>query len=176
MHKDRTAKRTNNFWRLLLVLACLAAIGYFSNQPFYEQDLRPKIKRHERVVERVQKLPPMQFSYDNKTVDNRNKPVDFIHFWIRKGAHVLVYGMLGLALVATLGSMGVGGVRRWIYAGLLLAMVAILDEWNQTTVPDRTGRAVDVFVDLLGFILFGFIAWMFAQARKFLVWPGKKPS
>ncbi len=92
----------------------------------------------------------MWFSYYGQPVDNRHDPVDFIQFWLRKGAHVMVYGALGLALVAALGGMWVSGTWRWVLALLALALVGVLDEWHQTSVPGRTGRAVDVLVDLAG--------------------------
>ncbi|MGO0121839.1 glycosyltransferase [Desulfothermobacter acidiphilus] len=58
----------------LLAIACLAAIAYFSNQPFAEQDLRPEIERHPGLMERVRELPPVSFSYSGQPVDSRRAP------------------------------------------------------------------------------------------------------
>lgn len=146
------------WWRLLLVGACLLAIAYFSSQPFAEQDLRLEIGRHAGLVERVRKLPPVSFSYSGQPVDNRRAPADFIQFWLRKGAHVLLYGALGMALAAALGCTGFGSRRCWMLAGVIVVLVGVLDEWHQTFVPGRTGRAVDVLVDLAGFGLFALAA------------------
>jgi VanZ family protein len=144
------------WWRWLLVGACLLVIAYFSSQPFAGQDLRSEIRRHAGLVKRVRELPPVSFSYSGQLVDNRRAPADFIQFWLRKGAHVVIYGALGLSLAAALDGAGSGGRRRWMLAGVILVLVAALDEWHQTFVPGRTGRAVDVLVDLAGFVVLAF--------------------
>ncbi|WP_073167016.1 hypothetical protein [Desulfofundulus australicus] len=43
-------------------------------------------------MEKVRELPPVSFSYSGQLVDNRRAPADFIQFWLRKGAHVVIYG------------------------------------------------------------------------------------
>ncbi len=154
------------WWRLLLVGACLLAIAYFSGQPFAEQDLRPEIRQHTGVVEKVRELPPVRFSYGGQPVDNRRAPADFVQFWLRKGAHVLLYGALGMALAGALGGTGFGGRRRWMLAGVIVVLVATLDEWRQTFVPGRTGRAVDVLVDLAGFVLLAFLSRLAMWVKK----------
>jgi hypothetical protein len=75
----------------------------FFQPAFAEQDLRPEIGRHTSLVERVRELPPVSFSYGGQPVDSRRAPADFIQFWLRKGAHVLLYGALGMVLAAALG-------------------------------------------------------------------------
>ena len=132
-------------------------IAYVSNQPFAEQDLQPRIEHHTGLVERVRELPPVSFSYNGQQVDNRRDPVDFLQFWLRKGAHVILYGVLGVALAAALSGAGFGGRRHWALAGLLVVLVGALDEWHQTFVPGRTGRAVDVLVDLAGYAVMAFL-------------------
>jgi len=69
---------------------------------------------------------------------------------------VLLCGALGMALAAALGGTGSGGRRRWMLAGVIVILVGALDEWHQTFVPGRTGRAVDVLVDLAGFVVLAF--------------------
>lgn len=160
------AFKVQNHWvRWLLVLLCFSVIAYFSGQPFAEQDLRPEIRRHPGVVEKVRELPPVRFSYSGQPVDNRRAPADFVQFWLRKGAHVVIYGALGLLLAAALGGMG---KKRWFLAGMILILVAALDEWRQTFVPGRTGRVVDVLVDLAGFVLLAFLSRLAMWVRKWL--------
>lgn len=141
-------------WRWLSVLAFLVLVVSFSNQPFAEQDLRPEIQRHGRFLQLIQKLPPIRISYDGQVVDNRAAPADFVQFWLRKGAHLVLYGALGLTLASALGATGLKGAVRWPAAGFLLLLVASLDEWGQLSVPGRTGRVLDVLADLIGFFLF----------------------
>ncbi|MGB9804675.1 VanZ family protein [Desulfofundulus sp.] len=46
---------------------------------------------------------------------------------LRKGAHVVIYGALGLSLAAALQGLN---KRRWFVAGMILVLVASLDEWR----------------------------------------------
>ncbi|HOV80635.1 MAG TPA: hypothetical protein PK728_11140 [Bacillota bacterium] len=66
--------------RWILVVACLAAVFYFSSKPFSEQDLRAEINRYGRIVREVRELPPVSFSYGGERVDSRLYPVDFVQF------------------------------------------------------------------------------------------------
>ncbi|WP_114679231.1 VanZ family protein [Desulfofundulus thermocisternus] len=50
-----------------------------------------------------------------------------------------------------------------MWPGVILVLVAALDEWHQTFVPGRTGRAVDVLVDLAGYTV---LAFFFSKKSK----------
>ncbi|MCL6634244.1 MAG: VanZ family protein [Peptococcaceae bacterium] len=159
--------------RWLLVLVFLSIIACFSSQSFTEQDLRPELERRGWLMQVVQKLPPVRFSYDGQAVDSRRAPADFVQFWLRKGAHVFMYGVLGLFLAAALKGSGLKGSGRWLVTAALLILVASLDEWNQLGVPGRTGRVADVMVDLAGFFFFA-SAWELFSLRALLDRSGKK--
>jgi VanZ family protein len=74
---------------------------------------------------------------------------DLVHFFIRKGAHVLEYAVLAfLAFRATGLSLERG--RAAACAFLLCAAVASLDEANQATKATRSGTPRDVALDLAG--------------------------
>ena len=136
----KTHIRVNTLFRWLLVFLCLVAIAHFSNQTFHVQDLRSEIRKHKTLVSEVRKLPEVRFTYSQKPTDNRKNPVDFIHFFIRKGAHVAMYGLLGLSLVGALWGMGFHDKRRWFIAAIIVITIAGLDEWHQTFVGDRATR------------------------------------
>jgi VanZ family protein len=82
-------------------------------------------------------VPPAQF--------------EAIHFFIRKSAHLMEYGILGALLFRA-----VRGDRRewraqWSAAAVLLAaVVASADEWHQTLIPSRTGTLSDFVLDTAG--------------------------
>lgn len=152
----------------MAAIACLVAIAYFSNQPFGKQDLRSEIAQHKSAIKKVQEMPAVKISFGDDVVSNTDNPVDFVQFWIRKGAHVLIYGMLVLALVAALSGFGLSSTKSWILAGAVSIVVAVLDEWHQTIVPGRTGRSIDVWVDLLSFVLAVLFAWFVRKAGKIL--------
>lgn len=138
-------------------MAFLLIIAHFSSQPFADQDLRAEIAQRQRLVQVVQKLPPVRFSYDGQEVDSRRAPVDFIQFWLRKGAHIFLYGFLGLVITYALKAGGIKGVKSWLLAGGLLLLAALLDERNQLRIPGRTGRPADVFLDLSGYVFFALV-------------------
>jgi VanZ family protein len=70
---------------------------------------------------------------------------EYWHFYIRKGGHVVGYGILSVLLFrawrATLPSMlDVKWTMRWASIAILgTAFVASLDEWHQSFIPSRTG-------------------------------------
>jgi VanZ family protein len=69
---------------------------------------------------------------------------------LRLLAHMASYALLaGLVLYALLG-WGRPSVRSVVLALALTAAYAVSDELHQALVPDRTGRAADVFIDVIG--------------------------
>ncbi|MFZ0199905.1 MAG: VanZ family protein [Candidatus Sulfotelmatobacter sp.] len=75
------------------------------------------------------------------------------HFFIRKGGHVVGYGILSiLAFRAWRETFPAQGdpswTTRWASIAILMtALVASLDEWHQSFIPSRTGRWQDVVLD-----------------------------
>lgn len=92
------------------------------------------------------------------------------HFYIRKGGHVVGYGILSFLLFrawrATLPSENhAGWMPRWSAIAVLgTVIVASLDEWHQSFIPSRTGRWQDVVLDTC--------AGIAAQILIFLWWNG----
>ncbi len=151
-----------NLLPYLMALTCLAGIAYSSSQPFYEQDLRPEIGQYDKIMKGIKGMPEIRFHYGRQLVDSR-RPADFIQFWIRKAGHVLSYGILGLSLAAILAGKGLTGVKRLLAASMLIILIASIDEWHQTFVFDRTGRAIDVELDLAGYLVLALIVWLGKQ-------------
>ncbi|HUP46390.1 MAG TPA: VanZ family protein [Thermoanaerobaculia bacterium] len=76
----------------------------------------------------------------------------YLHYTLRKGAHVIGYAILG-----ALNLRGFHG-RRPLAALVLAALVAVLDESHQATSPLRTAALADIGFDLCGAGL-GVMAW-----------------
>lgn len=81
-----------------------------------------------------------------------------IHFYIRKSAHFLSYGLLS-AFAFFSWRATLPGFRewsaRWGGLALLLAFVAgSLDEFHQTFIPSRTAHFHDVLLDTTGALFF----------------------
>lgn len=68
----------------------------------------------------------------------------------RHGAHVVVYAGLTLLLIWALTGRRIPSPRLVIGCGLLAVLYGVTDEWHQTMVPTRTGRAEDLVWDGLG--------------------------
>ena len=85
---------------------------------------------------------------------------------LRKGAHVVVYGLLALL---TLRALWIGSVRSLLVSlsatGAFVAVMALADETRQAYSVARTGSGADVALDLAGAI--GVILLMLgAQSRR----------
>ena len=99
---------------------------------------------------------------------------EYWHFYIRKGGHVVGYGILSILLFrawrATLPAMSdVKWTLRWANIAVLgTAFVASLDEWHQSFIPSRTGRWQDVVLDTC--------AGVAAQLLIFLWWMWRRKS
>ena len=94
------------------------------------------------------------------------------HYYIRKGGHVVGYGILSVLLFrawrATLPAMtNVRWTLRWTTIAILgTAFVASLDEWHQSLIPSRTGTIRDVVLDTcagVGVQLLIFLWWMWRR-------------
>ena len=87
------------------------------------------------------------------------------HFFIRKGGHCFGYGLLSILLYRAWHATLPGNViSRWSvrWAGLALlgtAIVASLDEWNQSFDPLRTGTVHDVILDTCAGIVAQFLVF-----------------
>ncbi len=76
--------------------------------------------------------------------------VNALQFWVRKGAHFLIYALLGLLLLWALEGYRLRpGVRLLWAAGLGLGYM-VLDELHQSFVPGRTAKVTDVLIDFAG--------------------------
>ena len=80
--------------------------------------------------------------------------LDFVHFCIRKGAHLTEYGVLGILLWRAIPEPRTRPeIAIWSRAGvaLLVATVyAATDEYHQSFVPSRTSSVRDVCIDTCG--------------------------
>ena len=86
-----------------------------------------------------------------------------IHFITRKIAHFTEYAILGfLAARAFRTSPNPAISRRWFFISATLIIVfALIDEYHQSFVPNRTGTIYDSFIDMTG----GLAALIFLRTR-----------
>ncbi len=144
--------------RVLSPLLLLIAITIFSNQTSDKQDLAPVINKYPQVLSLVRDMPHMKFIYHNRVIDNRADTTRFIQFMLRKAAHVILYGIFGLSLIIMFSEFRFKITYAVLFSGGLLFLVACLDEYMQSSTGGRTGIIEDVFVDLIGFLIFANVA------------------
>lgn len=86
-----------------------------------------------------------------------------IHFITRKLAHFTEYAILGfLAARAFRTSPRPAISRRWfVISAVLVVVYALIDEYHQSFVPNRTGSVFDSFIDMAG----GLTALIFIRKR-----------
>ena len=91
----------------------------------------------------------------------------FYHSLVRKAAHVFEYGVLALlALWAFRPShLPLLSNRPYIAAITFIGVIAVVDEFQQSFDPSRTGTVYDVGLDLLGGALALTIAWILYRRR-----------
>lgn len=78
--------------------------------------------------------------------------VEFVQFVVRKCAHFTEYAVLALLAARAFLPSSKGVLRRhWLAASLMLVvMVSLIDEFNQSFNPARTGTIKDSALDTVG--------------------------
>ncbi|MEN6391106.1 MAG: VanZ family protein [Syntrophomonas sp.] len=94
------------------------------------------------------------------------KSVDAANWVIRKLAHLVEYGLMGLVL----GTM-LNGILKKVGLSALATLVvmsvwAVLDELHQSLVAGRYSRGLDVSLDLSGVLIAVFLVSVFVYIRK----------
>ena len=90
---------------------------------------------------------------------------EVFHHILRKTGHFLGYGILGYLWFRAF----IGTLQRWTplaCAALAIAftfVVASLDEWHQSFLPDRTGQFKDVVLDVSGALVL--VSMAFSSSR-----------
>ena len=85
------------------------------------------------------------------------------HHYLRKGGHVLGYGILTLLLLRGLRAT-FNQVHAWVwrtgwFALMGTVIVASMDELHQYFIPSRTGKPSDVLLDSIAGLIFLLIAY-----------------
>ena len=89
-----------------------------------------------------------------------------VTYFLRKHAHVAVYAALALLLAwAWSGNWPPRrpSLRSASLVLLAVGLIAALDEWHQSFVPGRFGRATDVLIDVAGASLALLALWLFGR-------------
>ena len=155
------------YWQWGPILACMAVIFYFSSQPYHKQDMRLSLNKiiSDSFVE--DHFGGVEIPYGKNRVSVKNNGAEgFVEFFIRKGAHVTIYAILGWLVSHALA--GMRSIRRYhvIAVILLCCLYAISDEIHQFYTGDRTPLVEDVLLDTAGACLGLALHWLPFRRRE----------
>ena len=91
-----------------------------------------------------------------------------LDLFVKKGGHMLGYGLLALAYLFALSPVAGGhGVRPYVVAFVLALLYALSDEFHQSFVPGRHPSLVDaLLIDPTGAGLALLAAWLVRKKKK----------
>lgn len=153
------------YWLPLLIWAFI--IFGFSSQPYEQQDLRPLIEKHIDKEATEKYLGEYKWHYHGKEISiNTLGAAGFIEFFIRKGAHLFEYALLGFLLFRAFLSIGIKKGKVFVISLVLALLYAASDEWHQSFTINRTPLISDVVTDLVGSFIGASFAWLFYSIKK----------
>lgn len=101
---------------------------------------------------------------------NRAEAFDSMHFFVRKAAHFTEYAILGVLWSLVLSTYPKLKASRGLIAFAASVIWAVLDEFHQSFVANRTPAIMDVCIDssgaLLAILIFSAIFWIAARRQK----------
>ncbi len=135
---------------ILPLVVWIGIIYVASSQSYEQQDLRPILREMNLgFVERW--FSWVSFTYSNTVVSIERRGVaGFVEFFIRKGAHVFVFFVLGFLIYRLLKLFKLSNLPRVLIALSFVMLVAIIDEFRHFYHPSRTGLIQDVILDTAG--------------------------
>ena len=98
--------------------------------------------------------------HTNKSYDEIAYEADYLHYYVRKGAHMTEYFLLAIAISFPLYVYRIRGIWLMILAGIVCVGFAGFDEYHQSFVAARTASPKDVGIDSIG----AFIGILLVQA------------
>lgn len=91
----------------------------------------------------------------------------FVHnlvYWVRKGFHFLGYGGIGLLCWAY---FALWGLKKPLLFGLgLAALIAVMDEYAQSFTTFRSGKPMDVVIDICGAVVVTGVVYLWDLNRR----------
>lgn len=99
--------------------------------------------------------------------DSSSETLIVYHGYIRKLAHFTEYGILAFFAFRAFSNSAKSFFRQnWFFAAFgLIALVAIIDETNQSFNQARTGSIYDVLLDIFGGVTILFIVFIYGKVK-----------
>lgn len=149
--------------KILIVLALFIILFISSSQTYEQQSLIPALEKYFPSMPFYALLSTLEITYWGSVISIEERGYYlFIEFFLRKGAHVAIFGLIALAIVNVLPKkMG------WL-ALPATAIIAVLDELHQAVTGGRSPMAADVLLDISGAVLAlsGWVLFRKIKARR----------
>lgn len=135
----------------MLLLVSLCIIFYMSNETYEEQSIVPELQAALKEEPSKELLSQLELNFWGAPISIETKGYHgFIEMLLRKATHFIGYGIVGVLFLLFYRKL------QWQFSSLLaivsVALVASLDEYNQSLIPSRNGAVQDVITDVLGAI------------------------
>ncbi|WP_245207999.1 VanZ family protein [Sediminibacillus dalangtanensis] len=142
-----------NYW--LLPICWMGIIFYSSSQPYQDQNIKPLLSNFVDLDFLIPVLDGIVFTYHHSEISIKSLGVyGFIEFFIRKGAHMVVFFVLLLCFYTALKKTSDFQVIKRVIISLFLTVAyAGIDELHQGFTQNRTPYAGDVVMDTSGALL-----------------------
>lgn len=136
-------------WLPVVLIASI--IFYSSAQPYKNQDIRSEVLNVVSVDWVLKEFSHVSFDYAGSEVSIQALGVGgFVEFFVRKGAHFMVFFFLAYFTFRAMRIQGVQILNAMIYSLLFTIIYAISDEIHQSFTVDRTPLLNDVVIDSIG--------------------------
>lgn len=134
--------------KIWIVLALFIILFISSSQTYEQQSLIPVLEKYFPSMPFYSLFSTLEITYWGSVISIEERGYYlFIEFFLRKGAHVAIFGLIALAIANMLPKkMG------WL-ALPATAILAVLDELHQAVTGGRSPMAADVLLDISGAVI-----------------------
>lgn len=129
------------FIKLMLILACMTGIFCFSSDNGVQSS-----KKSDQIISYVVSA----FHKDSSSFFQQRLFLKTCVVFVRKGAHFLIYLVLGTLLISFLSEFSISERNLLLLSIFFCFLYACSDELHQLFVPGRCGKMLDVFIDTIG--------------------------
>ena len=132
---------TKKMFKLTLLIGWMLLIFLFSNDTG-----EVSTRKSDGLI-----IGTIEFLLERDLTDaEKIKYVDWFVTPVRKGAHLLVYFVLGYLMISTLKEFRLVDKRTYIFAVILCMLYAVSDEVHQYFIPGRNAGVIDIVIDTVG--------------------------
>lgn len=134
--------------KLLIFLALFIVLFISSSQTYEQQSLIPVLEQYFPSMPFYSLLSTLEITYWGSVISIEERGYYlFIEFFLRKGAHVAIFGLIALAIANMVPK------KMWWLALPATAILAVLDELHQAVTGGRSPMAADVLLDISGAVI-----------------------